>query len=211
MKKENRWFFRLVLVLVLIAVAGIVAIVLTKPQFVEMVTSQAVQQEAATAKEEGKDDDADKDEGEVEDEAASKDKDEGEDEAADKVDVSNVDFDVAEMSDEDAFNFMHDFLNRTPDEHAADFGKVMHIKGQVGKYTKVQDDGDLVSYSVGVKGEGGTIWAINFYVAGWSPEDYPENKALVEVTGVYGEVENYGTNAGKTLICNAEDVILVEE
>lgn len=129
--------------------------------------------------------------------------------AAAAVDVSNVDFDVAAMDDAEAFEFMKEFGNRTPDAHAADFGKVMHIKGQVSKYTKKDGDDEQVSYSVGIKGEGGTIWDVNFYVEGWGPDDYPESKAQVEVTGVYGEVEGYGTNAGKTLICNAEDVVLL--
>ena len=39
-----------------------------------------------------------------------------------------VDFDVAAMSDEEAFTFMHDFTNRTPDLLDADEGKVMHIQ-----------------------------------------------------------------------------------
>ena len=126
--------------------------------------------------------------------------------AAAAVDVSAVDFDVAAMSDEDAFNFMHDFTNRTPDELDADEGKVMRIKGQVSRYTKKEGDQELASFSVGVKGEGGVIWGVNVYVEGWGEADYPENKAQVEVTGVWGKVDGYGNSAGRTLICNAEDV-----
>jgi len=112
------------------------------------------------------------------------------------------------METADAFNFMHDFANRTPDAHAADFGKVVKIDGQVSRYVKKDGDTGYVSFSVGVKGEGGTIWGVNFYVEGWEEADYPQNKAQVTVTGVYGEVDGYGTNAGKTLICNPEDVIV---
>lgn len=126
--------------------------------------------------------------------------------AVTKVDVSNVDFDVAAMSDEEAFKFMDEFTNRTPDALDADEGKVMHIKGQVSRYTKKDGDVELVSDSVGIKGEGGVLKSVNFYVEGWTADDYPENKAQVEVTGVWGKVDGYGTNAGRTLICNAEDV-----
>ena len=126
--------------------------------------------------------------------------------AAVKVDVSTVDFDVAAMSDEEAFAFMDEFINRTPDELDADEGKVMHIKGQVSRYTKKDGDVEMVSDSVGIKGEGGVLKSVNFYVEGWTADDYPENKAQVEVTGVWGKVDGYGTNAGRTLICNAEDV-----
>ena len=128
--------------------------------------------------------------------------------AAAPVDV--VDFDVADMSDEDAFNFMHDFTNRTPDELDADEGKVMHIIGQVSRYTKKTDDQELASFSVGIKGEGGTIWGVNVYVDGWEAADFPENKAQVEVTGVWGKVDGYGNSAGRTLICNAEDVKVLQ-
>lgn len=103
------------------------------------------------------------------------------------------------------------FTNRTPDELDADEGKVMHIKGQVSRYTKEEDGEKKVSCSVGIKGEGGTIWGVNFYVEGWTGDDYPEHKAQVEVTGVWGKVEGYGTSAGRTLICNAEDVKILEE
>ena len=130
--------------------------------------------------------------------------------AAAPVDVSTVDFDVAAMSDEDAFNFMHDFTNRTPDELDADEGKVMHIIGQVSRYTKKTDDQELASFSVGIKGEGGTIWGVNVYVDGWEAADFPENKAQVEVTGVWGKVDGYGNSAGRTLICNAEDVKVLQ-
>jgi len=126
--------------------------------------------------------------------------------AATKVDVSTVDFDVAAMSDEEAFKFMDEFTNRTPDALDADEGKVMHIKGQVSRYTKKEGDVEKVSDSVGIKGEGGVLKSVNFYVEGWTADDYPENKAQVEVTGVWGKVDGYGTNAGRTLICNAEDV-----
>lgn len=129
-------------------------------------------------------------------------------EAVQKVDVSTVDFDVAAMSDEDAFTFMDEFTNRTPDALDADEGKVMHIKGQVSRNTKKDDAGEHVSCSVGIKGEGGVLKSVNFYVEGWDGDDYPENKAQVEVTGVWGKVDGYGTNAGRTLICNAEDVII---
>ena len=122
-----------------------------------------------------------------------------------------VDFDVAAMSDEEAFTFMHDFTNRTPDLLDADEGKVMHIKGQVSRNTKVEDDVEKVSCSVGIKGEGGTIWGVCFYVDGWTADDYPEHKAQVEVTGVWGKVEGYGNSAGRTLICKAEDVKVLEE
>ena len=44
---------------------------------------------------------------------------------------------------------------------------------------------------------------------GWDADDYPENKAQVEVTGVWGKVEGYGNAAGRTLICNAQDVKLL--
>lgn len=126
--------------------------------------------------------------------------------AAAAVDVSTVDFDVAAMSDEEAFKFMDEFTNRTPDQLEADNGKVMHIKGQVSRYTKNEGDVKKVSCSVGIKGEGGVLKGVNFYVEGWTGDDYPENKAKVEVTGVWGVVEGYGTSAGRTLICNAEDV-----
>ncbi len=126
------------------------------------------------------------------------------------VDVSTVDFDVAAMGDEEAFNFMHDFTNRTPDELDADEGKVMHIVGQVSRYAKVEDGNELVSFSVGIKGEGGTIWGVNFYVDGWEEADYPQNKDQVEVTGVWGKVDGYGNSAGRTLICNAEDVKVLQ-
>ena len=123
-----------------------------------------------------------------------------------KVDVSTVDFDVAAMSDEEAFAFMDEFINRTPDELDADEGKVMHIKGQVSRYTKKDGDVEMVSDSVGIKGEGGVLKSVNFYVEGWTADDYPENKAQVEVTGVWGKVDGYGNSAGRTLICNPEDV-----
>ena len=126
--------------------------------------------------------------------------------AATKVDVSTVDFDVAAMSDEEAFAFMDEFINRTPDELDADEGKVMHIKGQVSRYTKKDGDVEMVSDSVGIKGEGGVLKSVNFYVEGWTADDYPENKAQVEVTGVWGKVDGYGNSAGRTLICNPEDV-----
>ena len=133
-----------------------------------------------------------------------------EEETASSADNAQVDFDVAAMSDEEAFAFMHDFTNRTPDELDADEGKVMHIIGQVSRYTKKEDDTEKVSYSVGIKGEGGTIWGVNFYVEGWTEDDYPEHKALAEVTGVWGKVEDYGTNAGRTLICSADDIKVLE-
>lgn len=123
-----------------------------------------------------------------------------------KVDVSNVDFDVAAMDDAEAFAFMDEFTNRTPDLLDADNGKVMHIKGQVSRYTKDEGGVKKVSDSVGIKGEGGVLKGVNFYVEGWTADDYPENKAQVEVTGVWGVVDGYGTAAGRTLICNAEDV-----
>ena len=123
-----------------------------------------------------------------------------------KVDVSSVDFDVAAMSDEEAFAFMDEFINRTPDELDSDEGKVMHIKGQVSRYTKKDGDVEMVSDSVGIKGEGGVLKSVNFYVEGWTADDYPENKAQVEVTGVWGKVDGYGNSAGRTLICNPEDV-----
>ena len=123
-----------------------------------------------------------------------------------KVDVSNVDFDVAAMDDAEAFAFMDEFTNRTPDLLDADKGKVMHIKGQVSRYTKDEGGVKKVSDSVGIKGEGGVLKGVNFYVEGWTADDYPENKAQVEVTGVWGVVDGYGTAAGRTLICNAEDV-----
>lgn len=47
------------------------------------------------------------------------------------------------------------------------------------------------------------------YVEGWDADDYPENKAQVEVAGVWGKVEGYGNAAGRTLICNAQDVKLL--
>lgn len=50
---------------------------------------------------------------------------------------------------------------------------------------------------------------MNFYVEGWDADDYPENKAQVEVAGVWGKVEGYGNAAGRTLICNAQDVKLL--
>ena len=134
-----------------------------------------------------------------------------EDSTASSEESVAIDFDVASMSDEEAFQFMHDFTNRTPDELDADEGKVMHIKGQVSRYTKVEDDTEKVSCSVGIKGEGGTIWGVNFYVEGWTADDYPEHKAQVEVTGVWGKIEGYGNSAGRTLICNAEDVKVLEE
>ena len=121
-----------------------------------------------------------------------------------------VDFDVASMSNEEAFQFMKDFVNRTPDELDADEGKIMHIKGQVSRYVKKSEDSEKVSFSIGIKGEGGTIWGVNFYVEGWTEEDYPEHNALAEVTGVWGKVEDYGTNAGRTLICEADDVKAIE-
>ena len=133
-----------------------------------------------------------------------------EEETASSLDNAQVDFDVAAMSDEEAFEFMHDFTNRTPDELDADEGKVMHIIGQVSRYTKKEDDTEKVSFSVGIKGEGGTIWGVNFYVEGWTEDDYPEHKALAEVTGVWGKVEDYGTNAGRTLICSADDIKVLE-
>ena len=134
-----------------------------------------------------------------------------EEDAASSAENVEADFDVAAMSDEEAFQFMNEFVNRTPDALDADEGKVMHIKGQVSRYTKVEDDVEKVSCSVGIKGEGGTIWGVNFYVEGWTADDYPENKAQVEVTGVWGKVEGYGTSAGRTLICNADDVKILEE
>lgn len=112
------------------------------------------------------------------------------------------------MAPEEAFSFMNEFCNRTPDAHAEDFGKVMCIDGQVSRYVKKDGDIELVSYSIGVKGEGGVIWGVNFYVPGWEEGDYPENKATAVVTGVYDEIDGYGSNAGKTLICNPEDVVL---
>ena len=126
--------------------------------------------------------------------------------AVGKVDVSTVDFDVAAMDDAEAFAFMDEFTNRTPDLLDADNGKVMHIKGQVSRYTKDEGGVKKVSDSVGIKGEGGVLKSVCFYVEGWTAEDYPENKAQVEVTGVWGVVDGYGTAAGRTLICNAEDV-----
>ncbi len=126
--------------------------------------------------------------------------------SAAKVDVSNVDFDVAAMSQEDAFTFMHDFTNRTPDALDADEGKVMHIVGQVSRYAKTTNGERHASFSVGIKGEGGTIWGVNVYVEGWTEDDYPANKAQVEVTGVWTKVEGYGNAAGRTLVCNPEDV-----
>lgn len=123
---------------------------------------------------------------------------------------AEIDFDVAAMGDEEAFQFMHDFTNRTPDELDADEGKVMHIKGQVSRYTKDEGGEKKVSCSVGIKGEGGTIWGVNFYVEGWTADDYPEHKAQVEVTGVWGKVEGYGNSAGRTLICSADDVKVLE-
>ena len=134
-----------------------------------------------------------------------------EEENAASAEDRQIDFDVAAMSDEDAFQFMHDFTNRTPDELDADEGKVMHIKGQTSRYVKKSDDEEKVSFSVGIKGEGGTIWGVNFYVEGWTEEDYPEHKAQVEVTGVWGKVEDYGNSAGRTLICEPEDVKVIEE
>lgn len=110
------------------------------------------------------------------------------------------------MSDEDAFKFVDEFINRAPDLLDADEGKVIHIKGQVSRYTKNEGNEKKVSDSVGIKGEGGVLKSLNFYVDGWTADDYPENKAQVEVTGVWGKVEGYGTAAGRTLICNAEDV-----
>ena len=133
-----------------------------------------------------------------------------EDSAASSASDAPIDFDVAAMNEEEAFQFMHDFTNRTPDELDADEGKVMHIIGQVSRYTKVEDDTEKVSCSVGIKGEGGTIWGVNFYVEGWTGDDYPENKAQADVTGVWGKVEGYGTSAGRTLICSADDVKIVE-
>lgn len=131
--------------------------------------------------------------------------------SAAKVDVSHVDYDVAAMSEDEAFQFMHDFTNRTPDEHVADFGKVIRIKGTVSRYAKMENGEEAaVSYSVGVEGSDGVMWSVNFCVEGWEPDDYPPHNGIVEVTGVYGEVEGYGTNAGKTLICNAEDVKVIE-
>lgn len=126
------------------------------------------------------------------------------------VDVSKVDFDVAAMSDEEAFAFMDGFINRTPDQLDADEGKVMHIVGQVSRYTKKENDTEKVSDSVGIKGEGGVLKGVNFYVEGWGAEDYPPNQAKVEVTGVWGKVEGYGNAAGRTLICNASDVKVLE-
>ena len=126
--------------------------------------------------------------------------------ASSAVSSAAVDFDVAAMSDEEAFAFMDEFLNRTPDELDADEGKVMHIKGQVSRYTKKDGDVEMVSDSVGIKGEGGVLKSVNFYVEGWTADDYPENKAQVEVTGVWGKVDGYGNSAGRTLICNPEDV-----
>ena len=134
-----------------------------------------------------------------------------EEETASSASDVQIDFDVAAMGDEEAFQFMHDFTNRTPDELDADEGKVMHIIGQVSRYTKEEDGTKKVSCSVGIKGEGGTIWGVNFYVEGWTEDDYPEQKAQVEVTGVWGKVEGYGTSAGRTLICSAEDVKVLEE
>ena len=134
-----------------------------------------------------------------------------EEDTASSAENVEADFDLAAMSDEEAFQFMNDFVNRTPDELDADEGKVMHIKGQVSRYTKVEDDTEKVSCSVGIKGEGGVIWGVNFYVEGWTADDYPENKAQVEVTGVWGKVEGYGTSAGRTLICDADDIIVLEE
>jgi hypothetical protein len=86
----------------------------------------------------------------------------------------------------------------------------MHIKGQVSRYTKDEGGEKKVSCSVGIKGEGGTIWGVNFYVEGWTADDYPEHKAQVEVTGVWGKVEGYGNSAGRTLICSADDVKVLE-
>lgn len=126
------------------------------------------------------------------------------------VDMSNVDFDVAAMSDEEAFSFMDGFINRTPDQLDADEGKVMHIVGQVSRYTKKDNGVEKVSDSVGIKGEGGTLKSVSFYVEGWGADDYPPNKAKVEVTGVWGKVEGYGNAAGRTLICNASDVKVLE-
>ena len=80
--------------------------------------------------------------------------------AEDAAEDAEIDFDVAAMSDEEAFQFMNEFVNRTPDALDADEGKVMHIKGQVSRYTKVEDDTEKVSCSVGIKGEGGVIWGI---------------------------------------------------
>ena len=55
--------------------------------------------------------------------------------------------------------------------------------------------------NVGIKGEGGTIWGVNFYVEEWTEEDYPEHKAQAEVTGTWGKVEGYGNSAGRPLSC----------
>jgi hypothetical protein len=126
------------------------------------------------------------------------------------IDVSNVDFDVAAMGDEEAFAFMDGFINRTPDQLDADEGKVMHIVGQVSRYTKKDNGEEKVSDSVGIKGEGGTLKSVCFYVEGWGADDYPPNQAKVEVTGVWGKVEGYGNAAGRTLICNATDVRVLE-
>ena len=229
MRSDTKRFLVVVVILLVVAIVGSVVMFITKPKALTTLSQLVTLHSVATTEDEGKTEDKDKtdakdtskdkeaDKADAAADSKDKDKNEGEDkseettETANPVDVSNVDIDVAAMSDEEAFTFMHDFLNRTPDALEADYGKVMHIKGQVGRYTKVEDDGDHVSYSVGIKGEGGTIWAICFYVEGWSPEDYPEHKSIAEVTGVYGEVEGYGNAAGKTLICNAEDIKVVEE
>lgn len=112
------------------------------------------------------------------------------------------------MSNEEAYAFMDEFINGTPDKLDAQIGKVLKVKGQVSRNTKKDDSGEHVSCSVGPKGEGGSIKAVNFYVEGWGPNDYPQNKATVTVTGVYDKVDGYGTAAGRTLICNPEDVIV---
>ena len=122
--------------------------------------------------------------------------------------MSNIDYDVAAMSNEEAYKFMDEFLSGTPDKLDSQIGKVLKVKGQVSRYTKKDDSGEHVSFSVGPKGEGGSIKAVCVYVEGWGANDMPQNKATVTVTGVYDKVDGYGNAAGRTLICNAEDVIV---
>ena len=127
------------------------------------------------------------------------------------VDVSTIDYDVAAMSQEEAYAWTDSFGNRTSDEHEADFGRVVHIVGFCGRNNNIKDGEDHIAYSVGVKNpDTGNMFPIYFYVPGWTDEDYPEYKDTVEVTGVYQMVEGYGGNSGRCLVCNPEDVIVVE-
>lgn len=128
-----------------------------------------------------------------------------------EVDVSTVDYDVASMSQEDAYAWTDSFGNRTPDAHEEDYGRVVHIVGFCGRNNSIEDGVDHISYSVGVKNpDTGNMFPINFYVPGWTDDDYPNYKDTVEVTGVYMMVEGYGSNSGRCLVCNPEDVIVVE-